>query len=153
MRTSRTIERKRNSGFTLIELLVVLLILGVACAAAGGVMLRRGPDLELRVASSQVAAYLRAARSVAIHSNGESTVTFNLESRIVNTADGEDYAVPQNVGLALRTATSELKDEGTGAIRFFPDGSSTGGRVTLFTDRLRYDVVVEWITGRIDVRQ
>ena len=152
MKTSRANKRTRCAGFTLVELLVVLAILAIACAAVAGVVHRRGPGLALRSAASEVAANFREARSLAIHTNSETIVTINLDSRTVGAADGGEYAIPQDLGVTLRTATSELKREGEGAIRFFPDGSSTGGRVTLFADERRYDVVVQWITGRVDVR-
>ena len=42
-----------------------------------------------------------------------------------------------------------MESEARGAIRFFPDGSSTGGRITLSTDRLAYLVDVDWLTGKI----
>lgn len=152
MKTSRTSRRAASAGFTLVELLVVFFILGLACAAVAEVVHRRSPDLELRSAASEVAANFREARSLAIHTNSETLVTINLDDRTVNAADGGEYAIPQDLGVTVRTATSELKGEGAGAIRFFPDGSSTGGRVTLFVDDRRYDVVVQWITGRVDVR-
>ena len=38
-----------------------------------------------------------------------------------------------------------------GDIRFQPDGSSTGGRITLADGRRRMAVGVDWLTGRVSV--
>src|SRR6266851_4843445 len=37
------------------------------------------------------------------------------------------------------------------AIRFFPDGSSTGGGVALSLGGERYDILVDWLTGGVSV--
>ncbi|TCV91049.1 hypothetical protein EC912_1171, partial [Luteibacter rhizovicinus] len=39
----------------------------------------------------------------------------------------------------------------TGRIRFFPDGSSTGGRVTLGRGTREWHVNVGWLTGAVSV--
>jgi len=38
-----------------------------------------------------------------------------------------------------------------GDIRFNPDGSSTGGRISLADGRRRLGVGVDWLTGRVSV--
>ena len=38
-------------------------------------------------------------------------------------------------------------------VRFFADGSSTGGRVTLMVGERSYAVDVDWLTGRVRVLQ
>ena len=48
----------------------------------------------------------------------------------------------------LTVAASERTGERAGAIRFFPNGSSTGGRVSVVSARQAYHVDVEWFTGR-----
>jgi general secretion pathway protein H len=53
--------------------------------------------------------------------------------------------------LGLETARSELVDAGSGQIRFFPDGSSTGGRITVMMQEQRAEVVVDWLTGQVDI--
>jgi general secretion pathway protein H len=40
-----------------------------------------------------------------------------------------------------------------GSIRFFPDGSSTGGGVLLESDQAGYDVLVDWLTGGISIHE
>ncbi|PIV82132.1 type II secretion system protein GspH, partial [bacterium CG17_big_fil_post_rev_8_21_14_2_50_64_8] len=61
------------------------------------------------------------------------------------------YRLPEKIEVALFTAQSELMDAKTGAIRFYPDGSSTGGRVTLSRGERKYRVDVDWMTGRVKI--
>jgi len=54
-------------------------------------------------------------------------------------------------GIALRlvTARKELSGNVSGRLRFFPDGSSTGGRIVLVNDGDRREIEVDWLTGKI----
>jgi general secretion pathway protein H len=51
--------------------------------------------------------------------------------------------------ISLLTTKSEVIDENTGGIRFFPDGSSTGGRIALRRLGDRATVNVRWSTGAV----
>jgi general secretion pathway protein H len=42
-------------------------------------------------------------------------------------------------------------NERQGAIRFFPDGGSNGGRVTVASGERKYEVDVDWLTGRVAI--
>ena len=42
-----------------------------------------------------------------------------------------------------------MTGENAGGIRFFPDGSSTGGSVLLSVDERKWYVTVGWLTGEI----
>ena len=55
--------------------------------------------------------------------------------------------------LKLYTAQSEIVDDRRGAIRFYPDGSSTGGRVTVAAGERRLLVDVDWLTGRVSIKE
>lgn len=46
---------------------------------------------------------------------------------------------------------SERIDHGTAAIRFLPDGSSTGGRVELWLGPLHRAIDIDWLTGMTHV--
>jgi general secretion pathway protein H len=61
------------------------------------------------------------------------------------------YTLPGDLHLQLLTAESEIVNEDRGAIRFFADGGSTGGRVTLSAGERAYVVDVSWLTGRVTV--
>ena len=49
----------------------------------------------------------------------------------------------------LVTARSELVGDSEGGIRFYPDGSSTGGRIGLELSGDRAAINVEWSTGAV----
>jgi general secretion pathway protein H len=53
--------------------------------------------------------------------------------------------------ITFQTARSEAMSEKIGQIRFFPDGSATGGRIGLALDGQRVEVAVDWLTGLVSV--
>ena len=57
----------------------------------------------------------------------------------------------RGVGLKLFTAQKDIVNEKTGAIRFFPDGGSNGGRITVAAGVRKYEVDVDWLTGRVAI--
>ena len=61
------------------------------------------------------------------------------------------HAVAPSIRLSLLTVAQERIERGVGSIRFFPDGSSTGGRVSLVQGDRRSDVLVDWLSGRVSV--
>ena len=54
-------------------------------------------------------------------------------------------------GLRLSLLTLANKRLDVGSIRFFGDGSSTGGSVTILQGERRSDVTVDWLTGRVSL--
>ena len=139
-------------GFTLIELLVVLAIIGLLLVLVPGFLWRPQPGLEVRVAARSLADGLRQTRSDALATNRERVFTVDVEERRFR--PGQDRPLePLNgaLELGLETARSELVDAGSGQIRFFPDGSSTGGRITVTMHEQRAAVVVDWLTGQVDI--
>jgi general secretion pathway protein H len=146
-------SRSSTSGFTLLELLAVLLILALVAAVVvpslGG-----GSAVEIKAAARSLAAGLRQTRNRALNDNRSATLAIDVAKREFQ-LPGEQRAhkLPESVHIVLYTARSERLGEQRAAIRFFSDGSSTGGRVTLSTDRLRYLVNVDWLTGRVRVME
>lgn len=145
--------RLRGSrGFTLIELLVVLLLLGLMYGLAAPMLGAGSTGVDMKAASRQLAAGLRKARGVAVTEQREAVLTLDVEGRRFSvTGDPKIYALPRQLELALFTAQSELVREKTGNIRFFPDGTSTGGRVTVSAGESKQEVDVDWLTGRVKI--
>ena len=61
------------------------------------------------------------------------------------------HRLPERIELKLYTAQRDLVNDNVGAIRFFPDGGSDGGRITLTAGTRKYDVDVDWLTGRVAI--
>ena len=142
---------RRQRAFTLLELLTVLAIIAMTLAVVLPA-LTSSSAVELKASARDVAAALRTARSQAIFSQRSKVVTFELESRTFRVPGRHpERAIADGIRVQLYTAANELVGEQSGAIRFFPDGSSTGGRVTLSSKRMSLAVDVDWFTGRIRI--
>jgi general secretion pathway protein H len=148
-RTLATGETTGGQGFTIFELLVVLAILGIVVALGAPALHRMVPGVELKTSAQNVATALREARGLAIASNAEVSLVVDLGDRALRIGDGPPVRLASSLGITLLTATRELIDAGTGQIRFYPDGTSTGGRITLTRGNRRYHVGVDWLTGRV----
>lgn len=135
------------------ELLVVLAILGFALALAAPSLVRTLPGLELQTSARAVAGALREARTLAIAGNREVTLVIDVRQRTLQVGQSNAIQLDPRFGLSLRTATTELHGRDSGAIRFFPDGTSTGGSVILALGERQRHVVVDWLTGAVSVTE
>ncbi|MEQ1742573.1 MAG: GspH/FimT family protein [Candidatus Nitrotoga sp.] len=146
------IKSRTSAGFTLLELLVVLMLMVMVYALAVPMISAGMPGTELKGAARQLAAGLRQARSLAVTRKEESTLMLDVEQRNFKVSgDQRRYALPAKVDISLFTAQSELLPDKIGAIRFYPDGSSTGGRITVKSGVRKYEINVDWLTGQVTI--
>lgn len=139
-------------GFTLVELLVVLVVIGLVMAAVPMALQRGAPGLEARLAAREVAAVLRGARSEAILEGREVAVAFDTDAGAYAIDDSEDWrALPERVRLQVETARSEVRDDAVAGVRFFADGSATGGRISVMREAHSYHVMLDWLTGQVSI--
>jgi general secretion pathway protein H len=141
-----------NKGFTLLELIVVLFIVVLGFAAIG-INLSSGNDsAELKVTARDIVSALRYARGQALISHQETTITLNLvKNSYTVSSRAKVYAIPKAIKVTVVTAQSEINDEGVGNIRFFADGSSTGGRINLSRGNAAWQIDINWLTGKIEL--
>lgn len=140
------------AGFTLIELLVVAVIMVMAYSLAAPMLSSGVAGTELKASARQLAAGLRKARSEAVARKLETVLTVDVEGRRFQlSGDERIYRLPKDVEVKLFTAQSELINEKTGSIRFYPDGGSTGGRITVAYRDRKYSVDVNWLTGQVAI--
>ena len=146
--------RRGFPGFTLIEVLVVLAIGAAIYLVLLAVPFGKASAADLKSAARSVAAGLRTAQSTALLTRRDALLTIDMESReYVTTGDREVHKLPSNIDLKLDTAQTEVLSEHSGSIRFYPDGSSTGGRVTVEAGERKYLVDVDWLTGRVAINE
>jgi general secretion pathway protein H len=138
-------------GFTLIELLVTLAILATAFTLIPPLFSKGVSTAELKSSARQIASALRATRSEAISKNHEALFLLNLKEKHFMVADQPARSFASSINIELKTAESEMLDQDSGGIRFFPDGSSTGGSISLTNSQREINIGVEWLTGRVEI--
>jgi general secretion pathway protein H len=141
----------RRAGFTLLELMVVLVIGAVAYVIILGVPFRGPTTSDLKAAARTLASGLRQAQTTAMATRRDATLVLDLDAREFEVTGSEMRTLPRELELQLYTAQAEALSERKGAIRFYPDGSSTGGRITVASGERKYLVDVDWLTGRVSI--
>jgi general secretion pathway protein H len=132
--------------------MVVLVIGAVAYAVILGVPFRGPTTSDLKAAARTLASGLRQAQTTAMATRRDATLTLDLEAREFEVSGSQGIrALPRELELKLFTAQTEAVSERKGAIRFYPDGSSTGGRITVASGERKYLVDVDWLTGRVSI--
>lgn len=150
--------RRRPSGFSLLEMILVMVLIAaaslLAVAAFGGGM----QGMKMRAGAKEVAAQMRFARAVAISSGQPQDVVIDPAGRRWQGARDRSGELP-DVGEVVFTGARasqfqpDGQNEGKGTVRFFADGSATGGRVRLVANGGGWDVDVGWLTGEVRVKR
>jgi general secretion pathway protein H len=142
-------------GFTLVELLLVLAIATLLVALVPPLISAALPGVQTKDAARRTVAALRLARETAIRTGEDAVLIVDVTGRRLELPGFRSVGFPSRLVLSLEAADREMIDEDRGAIRFFPDGSSTGGRIILARgeegERSGYEVGVTWLTGRVQL--
>ncbi|WP_263143276.1 GspH/FimT family pseudopilin [Pseudomonas sp. RIT-PI-AD] len=140
-----------RTGFTLLEMLVVLVILGLSLAVVVPAI-NKGLGGSLDDASRDLQVGLRKARSEAVLNKRSVALWMDVNRKVygLDSRRGE-RSLPKALLIKARVADSESRGPRV-AVRFFPDGSSTGGHIRLSKDEGIAVVDVDWLTGRVSIR-
>jgi general secretion pathway protein H len=144
--------KRRAAGFTLLEVIVVLAIGAILYVVLLGGPIGKVGAADLKAAARALASGLRTAQTTAMATRRDALLTLDMESReYLATGEEQTHKFPDNIDVKLYTAQSEVTSDKRGSIRFYPDGSSTGGRITVASGERKYLVDVDWLTGRVSI--
>lgn len=139
-------------GFTLLELVITLAIIALLLALVMPSGARQRERVELASSAREVAAALRLTRSRAILADRPAVFVVDLRRALYRAAGAKAAKpFPRGIELALVTTQEEELSPAIGTIRFYPDGSSTGGGLVLSRGNGRYDILVDWLTGGVSI--
>ncbi len=166
----------RAAGFTLIEALVVMALMATAFALFAGALVGALPGQQLRDATNRLAAEMRATRARAVATGIDQSFVIDTEARTWRSGASDQFAdalapmpgttsgasgggvrrqgeLDDALALGATVAREEQPGPGLAAIRFFADGSSTGGRVVVRRGDAAWRVDVNWLTGAVRVER
>lgn len=133
-------------------LLVVALIAATGLLAAG--VLTGGLDrLQLKSSAQEIASQLQYTRALAISTGTPQRFTIDPVAHTWQAPNGRDGEVPERLGITFTGAREVQARAGEGAILFFGDGASTGGRVQVNFRTAAWNVDVAWLTGEVSLRR
>lgn len=131
-------------------LVLFVVILGFAVI---GLNISSGNDTtKLQSAARDMVSALRYAKGEALIAHKEITVDLDLNENTYSVSGREKiFTIPETIALTVVTAQEELSGTGMASIRFFPDGSSTGGRIKLEKNAAIWQIDINWLTGQIEL--
>lgn len=134
--------------------MVVLAIIGLLVSFAIPAINKGSSGVELRAAARTIAAGLARARTDAIFQGREVLFAIDVDARRFGIEGTKPVNLPAELDVTVKTAESEIYTRSRAAIRFYPDGSSTGGaiRIAAANNNDRKELIaIDWLTGRVSI--
>lgn len=137
-----------QNGFTVLEMLVVLSIAALLLAWSLPGLPLSTRTAEFRLAVTTIGAQLTEARAAALRSGRAITVEIDPASNVIRSGP---VATPILGGVTVARTGSDSLDPVV--ITFQPTGSATPADLTLTHGTRRSELSVDWLTGRISIRE
>ena len=136
-----------QAGFTLIEMLVVLTILALTTTMIVPFVSGGSEGARLQMAASDLTSAFRLTRSAAITRNRDMSLMIDVNQRTFRSSVVSQRSFAPDIDAKLTFAAGLGSGKSDGGFQFFPDGSSTGGDVTLSLRGKQTRLCVDWLTG------
>lgn len=131
-------------------MLAVIVLIAIAVTVTA-VSLRGRSRGQLDAVAQRVAAGLRDTRVRAMATGKPQWFTVDL-GRHTFAAPGRDpRSLPAAATVRVTSAIEDAMQPGVARIRYFPDGSSSGGNIVLSEPHHGLRVDVDWLTGAVTV--
>jgi general secretion pathway protein H len=135
-------------GFTLLEMLLVIVLIAAITTLTVGLLGVGRSGSRLRSAAHTITTELRYTRAQALATGVPQRFAMDLDKRSWTTGTHHG-TLPSSLEVRFDGVRQEQTSARDAAIRFFPDGSATGGRISLRTQGAGWRVDVRWLTGEV----
>lgn len=140
-------RRDRQSGFTLMEVVLALAIASMLATLAVPYF-RSPPSKSTLIASAgQIASLLRRDRNKALLLHRGSVVVIDPKSGAIQSTLLRQ-AIRMPIGVTLR-----MTPEGIGGFTFEADGTSSGGRIVVFTPQRSMAIDINPLSAAVNVSE
>lgn len=139
---------RRARGVSLIEIVIVITLVAVMSLLAASAMNGGFKGMQLRSSAKEIASQLRYTRTRAIATGRTQRFVLDLQGHTWTAAEHHGD-IPRALQVSFIGARELQPSAREGAILFFADGASTGGRVKLARDTAAWTVDVAWLTGEV----
>lgn len=139
----------RPHGMTLIEMVVVVMLVAAMSATLAVSLGGATEGRQMREAARQLTAQLQYTRGVAMLQGEPQVFEVDVDARAWRAPGNRTGTLPEGLEISVLSARGESTDADTAGIRFFPDGSSTGGVVRMGLGEAQWRVEVAWLTGTV----
>jgi general secretion pathway protein H len=141
---------RHSAGFTLIELLVAFTIMAFALALVPIAYSKLNQSVEYKSVNRAFINQVSDARLKAMTTGHSAAIRIDLEHKKFGVDNQLDHQWPDSYQIHAKVADQEIETGNIASIRFYPDGSSTGGSVTVMRspdNGIRFRI--DWLTGRL----
>ncbi len=137
-------------GFTLLEVMIAFTIAALLIGLSSPIAMRMYDSMKYREAVRSVITGIQSTRYIAMTQGEVTGFRVTPEKRQFQVASQEKVQLSDTIFLKI-TSARELNDhEETGVIRFYPDGSSSGGTIELtHTSGRAVQLQVGWLLGKL----
>jgi len=142
---------KYARGFSLLEIIVVIGLIAVVMSLGAYALNKQLPGQQLRSSAKELAAELRFTKSQAMVTGEPQSFQINAKTGEWKGPKNHHGVLSKSMEIIATTARIEQPQDDVAAIKFFPDGAATGGRIVLQHDSAKWQVDVKWLTGEVRV--
>lgn len=136
-------------GFTLIELIATITLMALVLTTAPAAYEKIRDAMSFRAAIADTTSALKRARVAAVLQGHPVELAVHLEQHQLHTPGEKTVSIDSRITLDMHGVIS-LSNPDLPVFRFYPDGSATGGSLTLTTPTGRAQrIEIDWFTGQL----
>jgi len=143
--------RSGDAGYTLLELLVVVALIAILAVGAPTIYARVVPQFEVRQYANSLATQIRTLRDTARREGKPTYLSYSTDSGVL-LGEASQIPSPGNVTVMFE-ASGPWQSDGQERVVFYASGSTTGGIFTISREAISVDLLIDWVSGSVEIRQ